>query len=210
MISIILSPFGIHVKINNRMYHRPSNSSIRRLMQAIHNLDSTIKVIGIGDCKAYRITYMTDNTHTPGPCKIVSFSKNGGKTVYPGVITDTEHICYVAFTTTNNEVANARLIAAAYNSYDKHCSTRAMKCAEADLLGELLAERDQLRLINAEMLAALERACYLIDDGYLQDPDWESMDFEQKMQSKQTLFYDAARAAIEKARKGSAHQEVRP
>jgi hypothetical protein len=34
--------------------------------------------------------------------------------------------------------ANARLIAAACNSYDKHCGKRAIECAEGDLLGELL------------------------------------------------------------------------
>lgn len=35
--------------------------------------------------------------------------------------------------------ANSRLLAAAYNSYDKHCGPRAVACAEADLLGEALA-----------------------------------------------------------------------
>ena len=34
--------------------------------------------------------------------------------------------------------ANARLLAAAFNSYDKHCGPRAVECAEGDLLGELL------------------------------------------------------------------------
>jgi hypothetical protein len=33
---------------------------------------------------------------------------------------------------------NARLFAAAYTSYDKHCGPRAVECAEADLLGEAL------------------------------------------------------------------------
>jgi len=33
---------------------------------------------------------------------------------------------------------NARLFAAAFNSYDKHCGVRAVECAEGDLLGELL------------------------------------------------------------------------
>ena len=35
--------------------------------------------------------------------------------------------------------ANARLIAAAVSSYDKHCGQRAIECAEGDLLGNLLA-----------------------------------------------------------------------
>ena len=34
--------------------------------------------------------------------------------------------------------ANSRLIVAAVNSYGKHCGERAVECAEADLLGELL------------------------------------------------------------------------
>lgn len=34
--------------------------------------------------------------------------------------------------------SNLRLLAAAYNSYDKHCGERAIECAEGDLLGELL------------------------------------------------------------------------
>lgn len=34
--------------------------------------------------------------------------------------------------------ANARLLAAAYTSYDKHCGPRAIECAEGDLLGEAL------------------------------------------------------------------------
>lgn len=38
----------------------------------------------------------------------------------------------------SEQKANARLIAASYNSYDKHCGKRAVKCAESDLLGELL------------------------------------------------------------------------
>ncbi len=33
---------------------------------------------------------------------------------------------------------NARLLAAAYTTYDKHCGSRALDCAEGDLLGKLL------------------------------------------------------------------------
>jgi len=36
-----------------------------------------------------------------------------------------------------SSIANARLIAASYNSYDKHCKNP-IKCAGGDLLGELL------------------------------------------------------------------------
>ena len=41
--------------------------------------------------------------------------------------------------------ANARLLAAAYNSYDKHCGDRAVECAEGDLLGEALEALRKLR-----------------------------------------------------------------
>ena len=55
----------------------------------------------------------------------------------------------VAHTTSNRDnpdewTANARLLAAAYNSYDKHCGPRAVECAEADLLGEALAACEAL------------------------------------------------------------------
>ena len=49
-----------------------------------------------------------------------------------------------------------------------------------------------------DMIAALKQACILIDNGYLRDPDWESMDWDQKMLSKQTLFYEQARAVLAK------------
>ena len=35
-------------------------------------------------------------------------------------------------------IANAHLLRAAYNSYDKHCGERAVEAAEADLLGQAL------------------------------------------------------------------------
>ena len=41
-----------------------------------------------------------------------------------------------------DRAANARLITAAVNSYDKHCGSRAVECAEGDLLGELLEALD--------------------------------------------------------------------
>ena len=49
-----------------------------------------------------------------------------------------------------------------------------------------------------EMIAVLKQACYLIDNGYLRDPDWESLDWDQKMQSKQTLFVEQAHAVLAK------------
>src|SRR5436305_13426500 len=46
---------------------------------------------------------------------------------------------------------NARMIAAAANSYDKHCGAHAVEYAEADLLGEAL-EAVALLLPMAKML----------------------------------------------------------
>jgi len=53
------------------------------------------------------------------------------------------------------------------------------------------------------VLALLEKACFLIDNGYLQDPDWESLDWDQKMRSKQTLFYEQARAILADAKRNN-------
>ena len=117
---------------------------------------------------------MTANTndHTPGPWKVEADPDNKGKHPYH----DTRFI-------TTGDGGNWQWIA--------KLSDHPNQAANA-------------RLIAAcpDLIAALEKACYLIDSGYLRDPDWESLDWEQKMQSKQTLFYDAARAAIEKARTG--------
>ena len=52
-------------------------------------------------------------------------------------------------------------------------------------------------------LATLEKACFLIDSGYLQDPDWEQLNFEQKMQSKQTLFYEQAKTILTQAQRNN-------
>jgi hypothetical protein len=62
--------------------------------------------------------------------------------------------------------ANARLLRAAYNSYDKHCGERAVEAAEADLLGQALEALDRAvkrqgfsneELITARALLALAK-----------------------------------------------------
>ena len=53
--------------------------------------------------------------------------------------------------------------------------------------------------VRIEMIAALKQACILIDSGYLRDPDWESLVWDQKMQSKQTLFVEQVHAVLAKA-----------
>ena len=45
---------------------------------------------------------------------------------------------------------NARLLAAAYTSYDKHCVANAVECAEGDLLGQALEALQNAVLIMQE------------------------------------------------------------
>ena len=61
--------------------------------------------------------------HTPGPWGVIAQSE----------MPESLRLLHV-----DGSEANARLIAAAVNSYAKHCGERAVECAEADLLGELL------------------------------------------------------------------------
>ena len=62
--------------------------------------------------------------------------------------------------------ANAKLLRAAYNSYDMHCGNRAVEAAEADLLGQALEALDRAvkrqgfsneELITARALLALAK-----------------------------------------------------
>lgn len=82
--------------------------------------------------------------HTPGPLAV----QNNETTIYSAHPDMDEIVCDCAgraihasfFSDAPDRAeANARLLAAAYTSYDKHCSSRAVECAEGDLLGELLA-----------------------------------------------------------------------
>lgn len=76
---------------------------------------------------------MTDNvtqTHTPGPIG----ASHTGDPSYQLETSDSE--CIVAEAIDNG--ADARLLAAAYTSYDKHCGPRAIEAAEDDLLGQAL------------------------------------------------------------------------
>lgn len=74
------------------------------------------------------------SAHTPGPLRCRGFE----------LFDDREYSVAVANTRAAQR-ENARLLAAAYSSYDKHCGPRAVECAEADLLGEALG-RIQSRL----------------------------------------------------------------
>ncbi len=68
--------------------------------------------------------------HTPGPWKIVP-TRDGP------AVTD-QNNRNVLNRNHDEQLANIRLIVAACNNYDKHFGSRAVECAESDLLGELL------------------------------------------------------------------------
>lgn len=70
---------------------------------------------------------------TPGPLAFdVEGDVDGGEClIFP--VNDSERTVALLW-----DVADARLLVASYNSYDKHCGPRAVECAENDLLGEAL------------------------------------------------------------------------
>jgi hypothetical protein len=79
-------------------------------------------------------------THTPGPWKYDS--KHADYQVYS---IDGKQI--VAFCPKGYPEANARLITAAVNSYDKNCGEWALESAEGDLLGEMLEMLDAMKAL---------------------------------------------------------------
>ena len=95
------------------------------------------------------------DTHTPGPLVV---DAQGGLPIYinagadelarpvaevnsleDGIDNDARRV---------EQAANARLLTAAFNSYDRHCGSRAVKCAERDLLGELLEAHKRIASIE--------------------------------------------------------------
>lgn len=74
---------------------------------------------------------MNKQKHTPTPWKI------DGQWVI-NTHDDPIAVCKIMDNAGQPGGANADLIAAACNSYDKHCGEHAIECAEEDLLGELL------------------------------------------------------------------------
>ena len=84
---------------------------------------------------------MSESKHTPGPLVTVDVRRKDGG--YPYVMlrngpTDNDRVVAHVLYLGQQEHANARLLAAGFTSYDKHCGPRAVECAEGDLLGELL------------------------------------------------------------------------
>ena len=86
---------------------------------------------------------MNESKHTSGLCVLRGVND---PPVNGSLVLDIGDICGAATIYTHCEeywpretqIANGRLLAASYNSYDKHCGPRAVECAEGDLLGEAL------------------------------------------------------------------------
>jgi len=93
---------------------------------------------------------MEDQKHTPGPVVAVKTGRSGKdfernwrelRTESGRCITwsgEYHSNLYGTVAGVAIQETDARLLAAAYTSYDKHCGERAVECAEGDLLGELL------------------------------------------------------------------------
>lgn len=96
----------------------------------------------------------TQTTHTRGPVKIQDAGPFSGNIIrFEIVAGDDFKLCEIEDSAVQTEQdignharkrairrdeANARLLTAAFNSYDKHFGPRAVEAAEADLLGEAL------------------------------------------------------------------------
>lgn len=81
---------------------------------------------------------MTTPQHTPGPLE--TNKEDDWRDGYD--IKSNQRADFIATVhqheTPEETEFNTRLLAAAYNSYDKHCGTNAVECAEGDLLGDLI------------------------------------------------------------------------
>lgn len=96
-------------------------------------------------------TVATEMKHTPEPWDIQNKGNLHGPSarveVVEGINRDgsVNLRCVVKMPDlSDRSYANAELIVAARNSYTKHCGPRAVKCAEGDLLGGLLASARQI------------------------------------------------------------------
>lgn len=91
--------------------------------------------------------------HTPGPLAVV----HGGSDFY---IESTATEDFIAdLLECDNPGPNARLLAAAYTSYDAACGPRAIEAAESDLLADALAAlRGMLNADPSDPMACVARA----------------------------------------------------
>lgn len=106
--------------------------------------------------------------HTPGPLQANCFlitAKNGREVTHTGLL-GRRRSSHPGECGAKEDEGNARLIAAAYTSYDKHFGQSATEAAESDLLGgalELLglyvAADDQFDLVSED---TFNRAKYLL------------------------------------------------
>lgn len=87
--------------------------------------------------------------------------------------------------------AHMRVIAAAANSYRKHCGANAVECAESDLLGEALTICERL------LAVCLQRA---VDDAHIANAIGFSLEQFPELQA----LYGKARAMLAKATKEGA------
>lgn len=81
---------------------------------------------------------MTNAQHTPGPWTIDKYGQVEAPDGRSIAINGVSSVCSPG-PAQDVAKANARLMAAAYNSYDKHFGPNAIAAAEADLLGKALA-----------------------------------------------------------------------
>lgn len=88
---------------------------------------------------------MAEHKHIPGPLRRCGHDRGGcpcrmiwSVSTDRPVATVEQHPGDMPSMSDEEADAVARLIAAAYTSYDKHCGERAVECAEGDLLGKLL------------------------------------------------------------------------
>ena len=97
--------------------------------------------------------------HTPGPLKEIDNKIVSTVHFYvqPDPDNDIEGIpttvvCLMSGMGGDDCEADARLLIAAYNTYDKHCGQRAIECAEQDVLGELLAALKKSQVAIDELM----------------------------------------------------------
>lgn len=118
--------------------------------------------------------------HTRGPLNVDDIYEEGGRDLILGYeiegagspisVAHVNEPCEFGFVPKDKaEVSgNARLLAAAFNSYDKHCGDRAIECAEGDLLGELIEACRSVGIVNGAVsadIAAIEGVLAKIDQS---------------------------------------------
>ncbi len=86
--------------------------------------------------------------HTPSPCKVSNYRV--GEFRAPddrdlAIVSNDLTTLAIVWSGWSRGSDNARLLSAAYASYDKHCGEHSVECAEQDLLGEALELLREIR-----------------------------------------------------------------